>query len=100
VSDCERFCEAAGIDETLVAAGMRLSRSFALPALPPARKPVRLDGRPSAGRVFMQSARVNQNACARHSILTKNYRTISATTRGGTTPVNRSSSPARSHDSS
>jgi hypothetical protein len=37
VSDCQRFCEAARIDETL-AAGMRLSRSFALPALRLARK--------------------------------------------------------------
>ena len=32
MSVCQRLCRAAGIEETL-AAGMRLSRSFALPAL-------------------------------------------------------------------
>jgi hypothetical protein len=37
VSDCQRFYGAAGIGAAL-AAGMRLSRSFALPAPTPARK--------------------------------------------------------------
>ena len=47
VSDCQRFCAAAGIAAVL-AAGMRLSRSFALPA-PPSCKKVKAIGRQTAG---------------------------------------------------
>jgi hypothetical protein len=47
VIDCQRFYGAAGIGAAL-AAGMRLSRSFALPAAPFARKSTPLGCRPTA----------------------------------------------------
>jgi len=53
VSDRQRFCEAAGIAAVL-AAGMRLSRSFALPA-PPSCKKVKAIGRQTAGKRTLQT---------------------------------------------
>ena len=60
VSDCRRICEAAGIG-AILAAGMRLSRSFALPSPPPARKTGPWACAP--GSVCQHSARCNASLC-------------------------------------
>jgi hypothetical protein len=52
VSECQRFYGAAGIGAAL-AAGMRLSRSFALPALPAARKSTPLGAGPASDKYHM-----------------------------------------------
>jgi hypothetical protein len=67
---CQRFCGAAGIDETL-AAGMRLSRSFARPAMRRARKPGPMGGSPAAhvfGIAFarIMSGRAEAPGCDSH----------------------------------